>query len=179
MDLDEVRALTSYYTAQSAGAYDYYHGNLNQTGYGVGSFFGGAFRRLIPLIKNSSKYIGKQLLSSATNVLNDVQQDPSNLKSSLKRNAYQALNNVGNDLISKMRGGEFDLLLKKGVKKGRKRGRKRMKRSSSKIMKVIKRRTKSRGRPVKRKRSKSTNKRRRKKNNNFSTNSLKNLDYFD
>lgn len=49
-----------------------YRGASHQRGHGIGSFLGGLFRTISPLIKSGAKAIGKEVLRTGINVLSDV-----------------------------------------------------------------------------------------------------------
>jgi hypothetical protein len=162
-DYDEVRALAAFYNNQAGGYYSYYSNPvLNQKGHGVGSFLGGLFRSVIPLFKTrTSKMIGRRLLSGASDMLNDIRDDPSQFSRSLKRNSFNALKNIRDDLITQ-RGGH--LITHIPPNKGRKRKSGAGGVSDGKITKrkKIKTDTRSRRNTVRKAPSKTTSRRRRK-----------------
>lgn len=49
-----------------------YIGSPNQRGHGIGSFLGGLFRRIIPLLKQGAKAVGKEALRSGANMASDI-----------------------------------------------------------------------------------------------------------
>ena len=49
-------------------------GSPNQRGHGLGSFLGGLFRRVLPLLSKEAKAIGKEVARSGMNVARDVIQ---------------------------------------------------------------------------------------------------------
>lgn len=49
-----------------------YIGSPNQRGHGIGSFLGGLFRRIIPLLKQGARTVGKEALRSGINMASDV-----------------------------------------------------------------------------------------------------------
>lgn len=49
-----------------------YIGSPNQRGHGIGSFLGGLFRRIIPLLKQGARVVGKEALRSGVNVATDI-----------------------------------------------------------------------------------------------------------
>lgn len=81
-----------------------YRGALHQRGHGIGSFLGGLFRTVTPLLKSGAKAIGKEALRTGINVLSDVvstvppkQAISSRMKeftSTLKRKADDKLDRV-------------------------------------------------------------------------------------
>lgn len=82
-----------------------YIGSPNQRGHGIGSFLGGLFRRIIPLLKQGARTVGKEALRSGINVANDVldkgihprEAFKTRLRESgtnLKRKAEEKINNL-------------------------------------------------------------------------------------
>lgn len=51
-----------------------YIGSPNQRGHGIGSFLGGLFRRIIPLLKQGARTVGKEALRSGMNVATDIME---------------------------------------------------------------------------------------------------------
>lgn len=49
-----------------------YIGSPNQRGHGIGSFLGGLFRRIIPLLKHGARAVGREALRSGINVASDI-----------------------------------------------------------------------------------------------------------
>lgn len=49
-----------------------YIGSPNQRGHGIGSFLGGLFRRIIPLLKQGARTVGREALRSGINMTSDV-----------------------------------------------------------------------------------------------------------
>lgn len=54
------------------GISNVYIGAPNQRGHGIGSFLGGLFRRIIPLLKQGARTVGKEALRAGVNVASDV-----------------------------------------------------------------------------------------------------------
>lgn len=82
-----------------------YIGSPNQRGHGIGSFLGGLFRRIIPLLKQGARAVGKEALRSGINVASDVMDSgihpreafKARLRESgenLKRKAEEKINNL-------------------------------------------------------------------------------------
>lgn len=82
-----------------------YIGSPNQRGHGIGSFLGGLFRRIIPLLKQGARTVGKEALRSGVNVANDIldkgmqprEAFKTRLRESgvnLKRKAEEKINNL-------------------------------------------------------------------------------------
>lgn len=51
-----------------------YIGSPNQRGHGIGSFLGGLFRRIIPLLKQGARTVGKEALRSGINAATDIME---------------------------------------------------------------------------------------------------------
>lgn len=49
-----------------------YIGSSNQRGHGIGSFLGGLFRRVLPLLSKGAKAIGKEAIRSGMHIASDV-----------------------------------------------------------------------------------------------------------
>lgn len=71
---------SDYFEAQTGGSARTGHGGIsnvyvgspNQRGHGIGSFLGGLFRRIIPLLKQGARTVGKEALRAGVNVASDV-----------------------------------------------------------------------------------------------------------
>lgn len=62
-----------YYKNQlGSGVSVVYKGAPYQRGHGIGSFLGGLFRTITPLLKSGAKAVGKEALKAGMNVLGDV-----------------------------------------------------------------------------------------------------------
>lgn len=122
MDIEEIKLLSDYYAQQAQGGqgYNFYNGELYQNGYGIGSFLGGMFRGLNMLLKGGSKMLGRHLLGAATNVLNDISENPGTLRSSLKRRGLDTLDSLSSEVLSKMRGVGYTKRKRRNVKKSNK-----------------------------------------------------------
>lgn len=96
----------AYYKNQLGGGVSaVYRGSPYQRGHGIGSFLGGLFRTITPLLKSGAKAVGKEALRTGINVLSDVVGTNAPVKhvisnrmqeftGSLKRKADNKLNNV-------------------------------------------------------------------------------------
>lgn len=62
-----------YYSNQAGtGIGVVYKGVLHQQGHGIGSFLGGLFRSVLPLISSGAKAIGKEALNAGVGILSDI-----------------------------------------------------------------------------------------------------------
>lgn len=83
-----------YYTHQAgSGIGVIYKGASHQRGHGIGSFLGGLFRSVLPLLRNGAKVVGKEALNAGVGLLSDmVQTKP--LDESLKYRIKEATTNL-------------------------------------------------------------------------------------
>lgn len=62
-----------YYTHQAgSGVGVIYKGAAHQRGHGIGSFLGGLFRSVLPLLSSGAKVIGKEALNAGVGLLSDM-----------------------------------------------------------------------------------------------------------
>lgn len=61
-------------SGRQSGIERVYVGAPNQRGHGIGSFLGGLFRRVLPLLSKGARAIGKEVARSGMNVARDVIQ---------------------------------------------------------------------------------------------------------
>jgi hypothetical protein len=92
--------IIQYYVNQAgSGMGSIYSGPMFQKGYGIGSFLGGLFRAVIPFFKSRGIAVGKQLLKTGANVLNDMQENQS-FKNSLNNRKSGLLHNIKDSIIT-------------------------------------------------------------------------------
>lgn len=114
MKMTEEDLLTQYYLNQAgSGIGDFYSGPIYQRGYGIGSFLGGLFRSILPLLKKTGVSIGKEVLNSGSNFIDDLNHSV-NPRIAFDARAKETLQKIKNRLLT---GG--------GVYKVAKRGKKR------------------------------------------------------
>lgn len=92
--MTEEELLTRNYLSQAgSGMGNFYLGPIYQRGYGIGSFLGGLFRNLLPLLKRGSIAIGMEVLNSGTNFINDIENNlsPGVAFNTRSREAYDNL----------------------------------------------------------------------------------------
>lgn len=64
-----------YYIHQAgSGVGAIYKGTANQRGHGIGSFLGGLYRTILPLIKSGAKALGKEALTTGVGIFGDMIQ---------------------------------------------------------------------------------------------------------
>lgn len=61
-----------------------YVGSPYQRGRGIGSFLGGLFRTILPLIKRGARAVGKEAVRAGTNVVSDIIDDGVPFRESLR-----------------------------------------------------------------------------------------------
>lgn len=93
-------ALTKYYTTQvGSGQSLFYSGPIYQRagsvqrGSGIGSFLGGLFRRILPILRKGTVAVGKEVINSGANFMNDVRQNV-NPSTAFKYRSKEALANL-------------------------------------------------------------------------------------
>lgn len=164
---------TAYYENQIGGGAgsrvsNVFVGSPYQRGHGIGSFLGGLFRSVLPLLKLGAKAIGKEALRTGLHVIEDVSGHKQPFKESLRRRFTESGENLqrkANDKISLLMNGSgykigpTQRMLQSLTGRVRTRTRKRKTRGvvSKKARGVTKR--KKRKTPVKRKKTKKTTKR--------------------
>lgn len=85
---------TDYYLSQAGSGFSsVYSGPVYQKGHGIGSFLGGLFRSLYPLLKNGSSAVGSELLKSGANIISDIvsNEDPQTV---IKKRGKESINNL-------------------------------------------------------------------------------------
>lgn len=154
-----------------------YVGAPDQRGSGIGSFLGGVFRYVLPLLKRSAKAVGKEALSATANIMADVGERKTPFKEALRTRMRESGNNLkrkADENLTRFMNGEgykakrtalppHLLAVLDGHKK--KKSRKKKKRSSKKKKKTVKSSRKKK--PGKRKLKKVVKKKRKRKNSQF------------
>lgn len=92
---------TLYYQRQAAGTYVGDYRAVSQKGDGIGSFLGGLFRRILPLISGGFKAIGKEGLATGVNLLKDTLNGRS-FKDSVRDRVSEAGKNLTEKAAQKM-----------------------------------------------------------------------------
>jgi len=78
---------------QSGHGFLGFQGQKYQRGHGIGNFFGGLLRTLLPVFKSAGKSIGKQALMTGARVVSDM-ADGGNLKESIQRHGKDSIVNL-------------------------------------------------------------------------------------
>lgn len=87
-------AYTEYYLNQAGSGFsNIYAAPVYQKGYGIGSFLGGLFRTVYPILKKSASAVGSELLKSGSNIISDIvsSQDP---RTAIKNRGKETINNL-------------------------------------------------------------------------------------
>lgn len=96
---------TDYYLNQ-AGYSNIYAGPSYQRGYGVGSFLGGLFRTVYPLLKKGTVALGSELLKTGASCISDLSrnEDP---KEVFKKRGKETVHNLGRRAADHMFGSGY------------------------------------------------------------------------
>lgn len=128
---------TLYYLHQAEGRYGgAYHGAA-QKGDGLGSFLGGLFRRIFPLLRSGAQAVGKEALSTGVGLLKDALNGRP-----LKESVYDRVSQAGNNLTNKA-AKTMESMVGSGYKR-RKRKRKAQSKTVTKRRKIASRSRKQR-----------------------------------
>ena len=88
--------ITNYYLTQAGGGSGhFYAGSSFQKGYGIGSWLGGLFRTVLPILRSGAVAVGKEAARAGSHVLADVASGE-NLKGSAKKHLEEAMGNLVN-----------------------------------------------------------------------------------
>jgi len=116
MNLNMEDPYLKYYTQQAgAGISNVYRGAAFQRGHGIGSFLGGLFRSVTPLIRSGIKAIGKEAMKSGVGFLDDMVYSVP-IKDAFKKRAKEFTGGIKR----KADDGIDDLMSGSGYKKRRK-----------------------------------------------------------
>lgn len=101
---------TAYYENQIGGGriHNVFVGSPTQRGHGIGSFLGGLWRSVLPLLKKGAKAIGKEAVRTGLHVIEDVSGHQQPFKESLRRRVAESGDNLhrkANEKISLLMNG--------------------------------------------------------------------------
>lgn len=99
--MDDTELLSKYYIAQAgSGGSAFYSGPIyqrgsgrNQRGAGIGSFLGGLFRRILPVLRKSAAAVGREVINSGTNFIGDIDNN-TNPRDALKNRSREVVTNL-------------------------------------------------------------------------------------
>lgn len=95
---------TEYYLNQAGSGFsNVYSAPIYQKGYGIGSFLGGLFRTVLPILKKGATVLGSECLNSGKNIISDIvsNQDPEIV---IKKRGKEAIHNLSRVVADKMFG---------------------------------------------------------------------------
>lgn len=100
---------TEYYLNQAGSGFgNVYASGIYQKGHGIGSFLGGLFRCVFPLLKSGSSAIGSEMLKSGANIISDISKSESP-EVAFKKRGKEAINNLSSLMGEKMFGRGYKL----------------------------------------------------------------------
>lgn len=149
---------TTYYLNQAGSGFGgVYTGGLYQKGHGIGSFLGGLFRCVFPLLKSGTSALGNELLKSGANIISDISRNEP-VETVIKKRGKETINNLGRLVGDKMFGSGYKA--SKAVKRPHSAtsslsGKTVKKRKTSKKVKNKKPTSKSKRKPTKKTKSRS------------------------
>lgn len=115
--------ITQYYLAQAqtGSGMTYFAGSSSQKGYGLGSYLGGLFRSVIlPFLSRGARAVGQEAMRAGSHILADAASGSQPFKTSVKRHASAAGENLMNKMASGMNGnGIKRAKLVRGIQSGR------------------------------------------------------------
>lgn len=103
----EYDVYTEYYLNQAGSGFsNIYAGPAYQRGYGIGSFLGGLFRTVYPLLKKGTIAIGSELLKTGASCLGDIShnEDPQYV---FKKRGKEVINNLSQRAADHMFGSGY------------------------------------------------------------------------
>lgn len=93
-----------YYLNQAgSGCGGVYTSGLYQKGHGIGSYLGGLFRCIFPLLKSGSSTLGTELLKSGVNIISDISKNEP-VDKTIKKRGKETINNLSKLVGDKMFG---------------------------------------------------------------------------
>lgn len=128
-----------YYSHQAgSGIGAIYKGAPFQRGHGIGSFLGGLFRSVLPLLKNGAKAVGKEALNAGVGLLSDmlnVQPMDESIRSRLKTATSNLKRKADEKIDTVMKGSGYKI---KKQRKNRLTSKKTLQRNGSKKLRQSK-----------------------------------------
>ena len=76
--------------ARRSGIPHVYIGLSYQRGHGIGSFLGGLFRRVLPLLSRGAKAVGKETLRAGVNMAGDIMDRNVNISEAFENKEFAA-----------------------------------------------------------------------------------------
>jgi hypothetical protein len=98
---------TDYYLNQAGTGFgSVYAGSVYQRGHGIGSFLGGLFRCVFPLLKSGTATVGSELLKTGANIVSDIARN-GDIDTVIKRRGKETLDNLSRIAGEKMFGSGY------------------------------------------------------------------------
>lgn len=98
--------MTYYLNQAGSGFGGIYTSGLYQKGHGIGSYLGGLFRCIFPLLKRGSSALGTELLKSGANIISDISKNEP-VDKVIKKRGKETINNLSNLVGDKMFGSGY------------------------------------------------------------------------
>lgn len=148
---------TEYYLNQAGSGFsNIYAAPSYQRGYGIGSFLGGLFRTVYPILKKGSVALGSELLKTGVSCLGDISRSE-DVQEVFKKRGKEVVNNLGRRAADHMFGSGYKSTVtsrKRRQSTARSAGVKKRKVVSKKNKKKQSRKVKPKSKPKPKKRSK-------------------------
>lgn len=100
-------AYTEYYLNQAGSGFGgIYTSGVYQKGHGIGSFLGGLFRCVMPLLKSGTSTLGTELLKTGANIISDISKNEP-VEKTIKKRGKETINNLSKLVGDKMFGSGY------------------------------------------------------------------------
>lgn len=133
---------TEYYLNQAGSGFsNVYSAPIYQKGYGIGSFLGGLFRAVFPILKKGATILGSECLNSGKNIISDIvaNEDPELV---IKKRGKEAIHNLSRVVADKMFGGAYKSMSAKKRKHSESKSQPVKKRRKTPLKKQVKKSSK-------------------------------------
>lgn len=140
---------TEYYLNQAGSGFsNVYSAPIYQKGYGIGSFLGGLFRAVYPILKKGATILGSECLNSGKNIISDIvsNQDPQLV---IKKRGKEAIHNLTRVVADKMFGEGYKSMNTKRRSQSNSKSHPVKKRKITNTLKQVKKSTKRKIQPKK------------------------------
>ncbi|GFU60920.1 uncharacterized protein F54H12.2 [Trichonephila clavipes] len=95
-----VKQYEDYYVNQAGNGLSYYQGQSFQKGYGIGGWFKRLFRTALPFLTRGAKSVGKEVLKTGTQIVNDLLEGQ-NLEDAAKHRTKETGRKLAREAIKK------------------------------------------------------------------------------
>ena len=130
------------YFSQSGNGLKVFVGSPHQRGHGIGSFLGGLFRSVLPLLKSGARAIGREALRTGVNIASDIATHKTPFRESFEHRFKESADNLkrkANEKINTLMEGSGYNIKKKRKKR---HSSTKQRRKSTKKPKKVKRKSK-------------------------------------